>query len=336
MTTSNVLCTPLEIEEYIKQDLSSLASVQIDPDRKEVRVLMLDCLGVPDGRQVTISTLVFKRNLARAIEAIAQETFSPQAATEALTTATPLSGWEETRITLQRRAEHEQPWWSTIASWLADGTSAIGRVVAPIAVAGGPRPPNVQTVIVALQAITAVGACIAKTFSTPAVVLSAILRVANILVVTGRCETPSFDSARHFAPTDLVIYLLALPLLSIPGPWGVIASGALASIPELAAWVRRFRNVEDPSPIACLTQGLRDPTDPQVARDVFGISEGEEVDQPSVDQAYDQEYRGLIDRITRARERGQTLVVDFGNFRLQFLNQAYRTLIGHPRTTGVD
>jgi hypothetical protein len=176
----------------------------------------------------------------------------------------------------------------------------------------------------------------AKTFSTTAVGLSALLRVANILVLAGQCENPSFDSARHFASTDLAIYLLAIPLLLIPGPWGVLASSALASIPELAEWVRRFRNVGDSSPIAYLTQGSRDPTDPQVARELFEVSEGEEVDQTSVDRVYDWEYRGIIDRMERARGRGLPLIPELESIHLQFLDRAYLTLIGHPRSTGVD
>jgi hypothetical protein len=335
METSILLKTPLAIEEYINQEFPDF-SVQVDPDRQEIHVLIPDSLGLPAGKEVIISTVVFKRSLTEAIISVAEDAFSPRDATEALRTATPLSRWEETRIILQRRAEPEHPWWSPIASWISQGARAIGKAVAPIASIGGSSPPNAQTIVVALQVITAVGACIAKTFSTAAGGLSALLRVANILVLAGRCENPSLSFATRFAPTDLTIYLLSIPLLLLPAPWGVLVSGALASFPEFASWVRKFRYGDDPSPIAFLTQGMPDPTDPEVAREVFGVSEGDELDQTSVDQFYDWRYRDLIDRMARARERGQTLVVEFGCVNLQFLNRAYLTLTGHPRSTGVD
>jgi len=341
-----LLRTPLAIEECINHEFPD-AVVQIDVEGKVLNIAFPQILHLPSGAKVTISTVVSKTWLIEFIEAITQNRFSPEDASQSLETCTTLSGWDEVASAqskgLQRRQIKQQhgsdtagSWWSSAVQYITQAATTVGKAVVHVSSIGGEYPPNAQTVVVALNAITAVVACLGRALLAPALGLSALLRVANIVVVAGRSQNPSLEWEQRYAVVDIAIYLLAIPLLLIPGPWGVIASGVVASLPEVGAWRRKCRHDNDPYGLSIFREFSRDPNDIAVARDVFRVPEGEAPDQTAVDQIYDWKYQHCVDLTNRAREREQFFIIELERDEVVFLNQAYITLMGHPRSTGVD
>lgn len=343
MNTDPLLRTPLAVEEYITQNFPAL-TVQIDGEREIVNISLPHTLEMPHGGQVTISTLVIRDTLSDVIKDISRFTLSLEDATRALSTCTALTGWDEARATLnerQRLFERQRPtntcsWWSTAAQHVTRALAAVWRDIAHISTIGGPYPPNVQTILVALNAIAAAGACIGKVFFAPALGLSLFTRAANIVVLAGRCCNPDFATMTKFAGVELVLYLEAFAFLLLPGPWGIISSGVLASFPEVVTWVVKFLPNIHSQGIPPFQAEARDPTDLNVARDVFNVPEGQEPNQASVDQIYDDNYNFCCGQLRLARERGQSLIITLAERQITFLKRAYMALMGHPRFTDVD
>ena len=221
--------TPLEIEGYLNRHYPVL-NVQIDGEQEVVKITFPESSDFPNAQQIVLSSMVSRAALVEAIVAVYLRDFLPNEASEALSGATPLSGWDEARRSVQRRSINETHWWSAAARFIAQTAASIGTAIVDFSSAGGSYPPTPQTFLVALQAIAAVGACIGQACIAPAVGVSALLRVANIIVLTGRCNNPALKYAIGNAPVELLAYWIAIPLLLIPGPWGVIASGIVSSL----------------------------------------------------------------------------------------------------------
>jgi hypothetical protein len=139
-----------------------------------------------------------------------------------------------------------------------------------------------------------------------------------------------------FSGVELVLYLEAFAFLLLPGPWGIISSGLLASCPEVATWIAKFCHNIHPRGIDVFQSQARDPTDLTVARDVFQVPEGEEPNQAAVNRIYDDNYEFCCAQIQIARERRQALIITLAERQIRFLKKAYATLMGHPRFTDVD
>lgn len=335
MEANVVFRTPLEIEGYLNREYPIL-NVQIDGEQEVIKIDFPESWELPNGRQIVLSSLVPRAALVEVIAAVYLRDLLPDEASEALKSLTPLSGWDEARRSIQRRSINETPWWSAAAHFIAQTATSVGTAIVEFSSAGGMYPPTSQTVLVALQAITAVGACIGQVCIAPSVGISALLRLANIIVLAGRCNNPALKSATGNAQKELLAYWVAIPLLLIPGPWGVIASGIVSSLPEAAAWLAKFRHI-DKGPIAArlLNAVVGDPKDPEVARRMLRVSE-EGMDPASVDRFYDYRYQCCVNWMANAREKGRPSVVELFRTELVRLNQAYITLMGHPRSTGVD
>ena len=341
------LRTPCAIDECIRREFPD-ATVQIDGEHEVLNIVLPQALDLPGGARVTISTAVVKQILIDVINEIAEYRLTSQEASQDVVTGTPLSGWDEARTVQSQRLQQrhceqqhgsspEDTLWSIGVRYITQTLAPLGRAIVHVSSIGGLYPPNAQTALVALNAITAVAACVGRMLSGPALGLSLLLRLTNIVVLAGRCHNPSFEAVRRLAPLDLAIYLLAIPLLIIPGPYGVIASGVLASIPEVVAWIGKYRDDNDPYAMTIFRGLMRNPDDLRVARSVFYVPEGEDPDQTSVDKRYDYCYERCIKVIRLAPEREYPAwVVELKRAELAFLSRAYITLMGHPRSTGVD
>jgi hypothetical protein len=173
MNTDPLLRTPLAIEEYINKNFPDL-SVQIDGEREIINITIPHTLELPNGAQVSISTLVIRDILSDVINEIFRCRLSPQEANRALATCSPLSKWDEARSALRDRLvrRHSEQngssstcsWWSIAARHITQALAPVWRDIAHITTIGGPYPPNIQTVLVALSAIAAAGACIGNVF----------------------------------------------------------------------------------------------------------------------------------------------------------------------------
>ena len=223
---------------------------------------------------------------------------------------------------------------ATMPHRLTQAVSSLGRAIIHLIGKDRLYPPNAHTILTALTAIAAATAWCGGVVTVVALGVSTSLQILSIAVLIGRIKSNSLsESERATSAIILLIHLLAIPLLLIPGPWGMLASGAAIILAEALFWGDKYLCSKKCSPCE---QFELDPRDIAVARKVFEVPEGEEPNPADVDKVYDSKYQWYLNSQRRAEEKGPSPDVEIEKRGVFLLNEAYMALMGHPRTTGTD
>ncbi len=331
---------PLEIESYVHRTFSNV-DVTLNPEQREVQ------LGIPINndltRKVHLTVLfyVLKENLSDVINRVSHGDMNREEGTSSLLGCTRLTGWDEVEqrerkplFKLRQKVIEETRY---VVNQLPSIEKSIEKTAVQIGNIGKAIPDNAQTILMGLTAVTIATLSLGRFFWAPAQAVSFALRWANVGVLVGHLLSQPAGSAREFRMADLVIYLLAMNLLFIRGPFGIIASGLLSCVPEtlvrfprIRHWLGLERHRGREEVLANLGVQLTRPKSKPEALAAFYLPTDKEPTREEVRAAYADKMKRLLCRLGKPRQEGNDTHKVLVEDDVEYVHEAYTLLTGEP------